>query len=119
MDAGGGPSSLPQPGPAEGRVRGRVLRGGAPAAGALVELCESALDDGGWLCDDGAGQTYRSTKTRADGTFDLWEVPPGRYDFAVSPSRSGADRQVLENRCYTTTPDGPTYRAVELELSAP
>jgi Carboxypeptidase regulatory-like domain len=67
-------------------LTGRVLSGGAPAAGVTVTLTSKAL------------MRERSTVTNADGRYFLTALPPGRYE--VTFSRAGLQtltkRTVLE-----------------------
>ena len=80
------------PTPAEkspGSLAGIALEGGAPLAGATVELCS---EDVGWAPEGSTpcvGQPFSlQATTEPDGRFLFEGVPVGRYDIAV-PSSSG------------------------------
>ncbi|GAB3577478.1 hypothetical protein GCM10027445_43120 [Amycolatopsis endophytica] len=78
--AGHQPEAAPVSGPGEldltlspaGRVSGAVHAKGSPVGGALL------------VTTDVCGEVAGSARTRADGTFDLGGLPPGRYTLAVA-----------------------------------
>jgi hypothetical protein len=80
---GQGPN-LPEVGPRRRMlVKGRVLRGGVPVAGARVEICESPSlsSSGSSPCEKAS---FRQTaETGEHGTFSLPDVPLGAYRFAI------------------------------------
>lgn len=82
-------AALPAARAARGHVHGRVTRGGAPLAGAQVELCErpdlrfEAIVDGSPCHDAEDGAVTAGTATMADGTFDLVGVPDADLEVTI------------------------------------
>ena len=88
----GGPVSLPAPGRVDGHVVGRVVQKGKPVANTTIELCAEPirgdLGSMGSPCEAPSVErpfTAR-TRTRPDGTFELWEIPPEPFAIAVQIS---------------------------------
>ena len=84
------PEWFGQPGAAIRRVAGRVTAGGAPIAGATVEL-GSALSDAGLL-------PAATRRTGADGRFDFGLVPPAPYSVTATAEQHSADVREVDTR---------------------
>jgi len=91
----------------KGRVRGRVMRGGVPIAGASIvaEIRRPPDLEGGSISNESTrGQLTSTTAiTNDDGEFELDELFPGQYTLRA---RSGATRaNPIEVRVGATTAD--------------
>jgi hypothetical protein len=113
--AGSGPTKLPKPTePATGTVKGKVLKAGAPAAGADLELCSSpSMLFKTTPCEDGPFK--KTTKTSASGEFTLPDVPIASYGFAVKAP--GAKWMItLGSGCCTKMQKGKEYDVGAIKL---
>lgn len=84
------PDWFGQRGAAIRRIAGRVTAGGAPIAGATVEL-GSALSDAGLL-------PAATRRTGADGRFDFGLVPPAPYSVTATAADHSADVREVDTR---------------------
>ena len=82
-----------------GIVRGTVLAGATPVAGATVEL----LAPGTTLGDTDPTKVLRTTSTDATGAFDMHFVRPGSYALRVTPPNALALQPVLVPTVAVTT----------------
>ncbi|MDG3005230.1 carboxypeptidase regulatory-like domain-containing protein [Paludisphaera mucosa] len=103
------------PGPANGRIVGRVATGvgGGPASGAEVSihLAPTKDESGAW-----AGEVLRTSKTGPDGSFAFEGVPPGRYRVWASSAGLVSPRDV--DRCPAVPVfEGEAPTLVELTLA--
>jgi hypothetical protein len=118
---GDGPP-LPEAGPVDGRVHGRVVRGTSPVARARVQMCvePAPADDLGSLgspCEaPSIDQPFSdSARTRDDGTFDFWEVPAGTYGIAVNPGTG--NWRVVSAICCAGMQHGETFDVGSIDLA--
>ncbi|HEY2747480.1 MAG TPA: sigma-70 family RNA polymerase sigma factor, partial [Polyangia bacterium] len=86
-----------QPGAPVRRIAGRVTVGGAPLAGATVELV-SALSDAGVL-------PLPTQRSAGDGSFDFGSQPPARYFIAASARQHSPALVELDTRDVTAAAD--------------
>ncbi len=112
---GAGPSKLPRPqAPASGTVKGKVLKGGSPAAQADLELCNSpSMMFKTTPCEE--RQFKKTTKTSPAGDFSLPDVPIASYGFAVKPA-GGKWVITLGSDCCSKMKQGQDYDVGAIKL---
>jgi hypothetical protein len=104
---GQGPPLPPLVDPGRGSVTGRLRHRGQPLAGARIALCSFPGLGGskGHPCEF-ADHIY-GTITAADGTFEVEDVPPGRYRMAAYVESKGWRYLSVEECCLAVRPGKP------------
>lgn len=104
-------------------VRGRLVRGGRPLARTQLHFCTNPVRRMGSgdadPCERTASTDYgysRSLRTRADGTFDVWEVPDGEPVNVVVRRSDGGWYYSPDRLCCERLRSGRTLDLGDLEI---